>query len=138
LVFANQVPFRRRNAADRFGARAESAGHAAAVSRKCNAVSARDGGLGRHPCASIGAERIASDHADLGRLRALGARSDNELNPLTFLQCLEAGALDLGKMSEQILSAVLGGDETEAFGFIEPLDCTLCHLTSLPRESEMK
>jgi hypothetical protein len=76
----------------------------------------------------------ASDYPDLSRLRALGSRRDHELDSLTLLKGLESAALDLREMSEQVFAAVLGRDETEAFGFVEPFGRALCHLPSLMRE----
>jgi hypothetical protein len=77
----------------------------------------------------------ALDRADLRRLRAFGALGDGELYALTFLQRLEARRLNLREVSEKILATTLRGDETEAFGLVEPLNRTLCHLkTSLKRK----
>jgi hypothetical protein len=77
----------------------------------------------------------ALDRTDLRCLGAFGALGYRELDPLTLLQGLEAGCLDLREMREQILATAFGRDEAEAFGLIEPLDRTLCHLkTSLKKE----
>jgi hypothetical protein len=32
-------------------------------------------------------------------------------------------------MREEILAAIVRGDEAEAFGIVEPLDCTCCHIS---------
>jgi hypothetical protein len=38
-------------------------------------------------------------------------------------------------MREEILAAIVRGDEAEAFGIVEPLDCTCCHI-SYPKKIE--
>src|SRR4051794_31688400 len=59
----------------------------------------------------------------LGR-GALGALDDVELDPLTLGERAEAAALDGAVVHEAILRPVLGSDEPEALGVVEPLDGT--------------
>ena len=56
---------------------------------------------------------------DLALLAALEIKA----NLLAFLQS-QTGALDGGDMHEHILAAIIGLNETEAFGGVEPLDRT--------------
>src|SRR6476620_1161654 len=73
-----------------------------------------------------------SDGGDSHRLGALGSLLDLELDALVRLEGAEAAALDLGKVHEDILRAVIRGDEAEALVAVEPLHSSLCHLlTSL-------
>jgi hypothetical protein len=60
-------------------------------------------------------------------LLAFGALRDFELDLLTFFEGLEAVHLDCGKVGEQIFTAVIRSDKSEAFGVVEPLDGTCCH-----------
>jgi hypothetical protein len=62
-------------------------------------------------------------HDVLGR-GALLALHHVELHALTLGERLEAAALDGRVVDEAILAAVLGGDEAEALGVVEPLDGT--------------
>src|SRR6266576_4288342 len=48
----------------------------------------------------------------------------------TFGQRLEAVARDIRVMHEEILAAVLGGDEAVSLGIVEPLDGSGCHVIS--------
>src|SRR4051794_5105015 len=68
------------------------------------------------------------DRADVLRLRALGALRDVERHLLVFLQRLEAAALDRREVREEVLAAVVGRDEAEALGIVEPLDGTCAHV----------
>src|SRR4051812_37956392 len=47
---------------------------------------------------------------------------------LAILQRFVAGALNRAVMAEQILAAVVRRDESEAFGVVEPLHGTSCHV----------
>jgi hypothetical protein len=47
---------------------------------------------------------------------------------LIFLQRLEAVALNLGKMREQVLAAAVRRDEPKALRIVEPLYGTCCQL----------
>ena len=64
---------------------------------------------------------------DLDGLGALGALLGLEGDPLTLVQALEARALDLAVMHEQVLSSVIGGHESVPLVGGEPLDDTLGH-----------
>src|SRR5690349_24716695 len=73
-----------------------------------------------------------SDGGDSYRLGALGSLLDLELDALVLLEAAEAAALDLRKVHEDILRAVIWRDEAEALVAVEPLHSSLCHLlTSL-------
>jgi len=74
------------------------------------------------------------DRANVRRLLPLRARRDVEGDPLAFLQRLEALSLDCGKMGKEILAAVLGRDEPEALGIVEPLHGTCCHCLDCPEK----
>jgi len=58
----------------------------------------------------------------LGSLQALLALRHFEFDALVFLQRLEAVALDLAEMREQVVTARVRGDEAEALAFVEPFD----------------
>jgi hypothetical protein len=60
-------------------------------------------------------------------LLAFGALRYFELDLLTFFEGLKAVHLDCGKVGEQIFTAVIRSDKSEAFGIVEPLDGTCCH-----------
>src|SRR6516162_3473129 len=60
---------------------------------------------------------------------------DFELDLLTFIEGREAGSLHRRDMNEHVLSAPLRLDEAVAFGGVEPLYVSCCHL-SLLRKSE--
>jgi len=46
------------------------------------------------------------------------------LHALVFRQGLEAVALDFAEVANRFVAAVIGGDEAEALGVVEPLDGT--------------
>jgi hypothetical protein len=72
------------------------------------------------------------DCSDSYRLGSLGPLLDLELDTLVFLERAKAASLDLGKVDEDILRAIVRGDEAEALITVEPLHSSLCHLlTSL-------
>lgn len=60
-------------------------------------------------------------------LLAFRALRDFERNFLTFFESLEAIHLNCGEVGEQIFTAVIRSDKSEAFGIVEPLDGTCCH-----------
>ena len=60
-------------------------------------------------------------------LGAFSPLSRNVLDALTFGQRLEAGAVDVRVMDEQVLTAIVGDDESVTLLIVEPLHCTLCH-----------
>src|SRR5699024_1781006 len=50
-----------------------------------------------------------------------------EADTLAFLQAAKTRVVDGRIMHENIVTTVLGRDETEALGVIEPFDCTETH-----------
>src|SRR6185312_12917937 len=64
-----------------------------------------------------------SGSLDFLGLQALLALGDDERDALTFLQGLEARALDRAEMHEQVITA-FRRDEAKTLGVVEPLDCT--------------
>src|SRR5687768_12279625 len=66
--------------------------------------------------------RLAAELDDVLGGRALLALHDVALHALTLGERLEAAALDGRVVDEEILAAVLGRDEAEALGVVEPLD----------------
>src|SRR5205823_2382206 len=94
----------------------------------------RSRGLG--PWRSGSAERevsaLACDRHDVGRLGALLPLAGLELDPGALVQRLVALARDLREMDEQVLAALVGGDEPIALRSVEPLHGTGSHVhTSL-------
>jgi len=71
------------------------------------------------------------DAAGLGAFLTLG---HFELNALVLGQGAETLGVDLAEMREEVFAAVVRLDETEAFGFVEPLhDTSLsCHVDAVP------
>src|SRR6266700_262017 len=71
---------------------------------------------------------------DVLRRGAFLGLHDFELHALAFGQRLEPFTLDRGVMHEAVLAAVLGRDEAEALGVVEPLHGTgdACHLCVTP------
>jgi hypothetical protein len=69
---------------------------------------------------------VISDHADVLRFLALLTRCDVELDVLTLVQALEAVALNIGEVNEDVVT-LLPRDETETFFCVEELYCALCH-----------
>jgi hypothetical protein len=67
---------------------------------------------------------------NVDRLGALLALARLVLDLGTLGQRLEAVAGDVRVMNEEILAAVLGGDEAVSLGIVEPLDGTGCHVIS--------
>ena len=72
--------------------------------------------------------------ANVRCLLPLGAGRNVETNSLTFLQGLEALALNRGEVDEEILAAVFGGDEAEALRIVEPFYVACCHVLNILRE----
>lgn len=64
-----------------------------------------------------------SGNLDFFSLQAFLALGDDERDALTFLQGLEARALDRAEMHEQVITA-FRRDEAKTLGVVEPLDCT--------------
>jgi hypothetical protein len=65
---------------------------------------------------------------DVGSLLALGALHDFEGDFFAFLQGLETIHVDRGEVREEIFAAIVRRNKAEAFGIIEPLDSTDCHV----------
>jgi hypothetical protein len=63
---------------------------------------------------------------DVGCLGAFGRVDNVELHLLTFSQRFEAAVLDVSEMHEDI-AAFFAGNESKAFGIIEPLNGTGFH-----------
>src|SRR5690606_11660005 len=72
-------------------------------------------------------------HRDPGSLRALRALHHFEADALAFLQRAEAIGVDRGIVDEHVVAAVLGRDEAEALGVVEPLHGTESHAQPLGR-----
>ena len=58
--------------------------------------------------------RSSLDGSDFHCLRSFGSLPNLELNALVFLERAIAASLDLGVVDEEILRAIVGGDEAEA------------------------
>src|ERR671925_295786 len=71
-----------------------------------------------------------SGGADVVRLRALLALAGFEGDPLALLQRLVPAAGDSGVVDEDVLAAVVGGNEAEALLAVEPLHGALRHISS--------
>ena len=69
-------------------------------------------------------------HADLFGLRPLLTLGGFELHPLALFELLEAGALDVTEVNEQVLTALIWGDEAVALVTVEPLHGALRHVTN--------
>ena len=65
---------------------------------------------------------------DVGSLFPLGTSGDLERDLLAFLQRLESRHVDRREMCEQILTAAIGSNETKAFGVVQPLYSSCCHV----------
>jgi hypothetical protein len=83
-------------------------------------------------CTQAGAWRnlgaTGSDLRDFCRLGALGTLRDLEADFVSFVQGLVPVSHNLAKVDEDIV-ARFTGDETVAFGSVEPLYCSLFHGT---------
>jgi len=72
------------------------------------------------------------DGSDSYCLGAFASLLNLELNALVFLERAIAASLDLGVVDEEVLRAIVRGDEAEALVTVEPFHSSLCHLlTSL-------
>src|SRR2546427_12846491 len=69
---------------------------------------------GGTPTPPITAPPITSGLGDVGRLGALGLLGDVELHALARAEALVAVHLDVGVVDEDVLAAVIGGDEAKA------------------------
>src|SRR3954471_24068365 len=85
------------------------------------------GGSGRWP-----EPHPRSDRADVLRLRALRALGDVELDLLVLVQGLVTLGLDGRVVHEDVVAAVLLGDEAEALLRVEPHNSALSHVLDTP------
>src|SRR5262249_36737567 len=76
-----------------------------------------------------GSNGQGSDLADVRGLEPLRAPRHLELHAITLGQALEAVGLDGAEVHEHVL-AILLGDEAVPLRVVEPLDLTLCHLST--------
>src|SRR5918992_1355550 len=74
---------------------------------------------------------LGSDGADVVRLRALLALAGFEANPLALLQRLVPSPGDGRVVDEDVLAAVVGGNEAEALLAVEPLHGAVRHISSM-------
>src|SRR5207342_2738893 len=93
--------------------------------RSCGILSgertrARPGGRAR--------KAASAGENDVRRLRALLALLRHELDLRTLGKGLEALALDAAEVNEEVLAAVVRGDEAIPLGVVEPLHGSGCHL----------
>ena len=78
------------------------------------------------------------DGSDSYCLGSFGSLLNLELNTLVFLERTMAASLDLGVVDEEVLRAVVRGDEAEALVTVEPFHSSLCHLlTSLIQNADV-
>jgi hypothetical protein len=89
------------------------------------------------PCGPVatGPQACNSARLDVRGLLALRSAHNFELNLLAFFEALEAIHLNRAKVREQILSAVIRGDESVTLGVVEPFDSTSCHFQAIPRKT---
>ena len=59
---------------------------------------------------------------------ALRAVNDVKAYTLVFSQSAEAFGVDLGEVSENVVTAVVWSDEAEALGVVKPFNGTGCHV----------
>src|SRR5579864_6624821 len=71
---------------------------------------------------------------DVSRLQTLRALLRFEAHLLIFSQRLEAVAADFGEVREQVVAALVRGDEAKAFAVVEPLNGTGIHEESLRKK----
>ena len=69
-----------------------------------------------------------SSALDIGGLLALRALHDVEGNFFAFLEGFETTHGNSGEMGEEIFAAIIRSNKAKAFGIIEPLDGTECHI----------
>src|SRR5215468_11539233 len=70
------------------------------------------------------------DRLDLLGLRALGAPAGGVLDPLVLLKGAVTVSLDGGVVNEDVVGAVVRGDETVPLVSVEPLHGALSHVPS--------
>ena len=66
---------------------------------------------------------------DAGSLRPFRSILHLEGDRLAFSQRLETRVLNRAEMYKDICTAIILGDKTETFGFVEPLYSTCSHMT---------
>src|SRR3972149_2935721 len=71
---------------------------------------------------------------NVGSLLAFRTLNDVKGNLLAFFEGFEAAHVDCGEMREQIFAAIIRSNETKTFCIVEPLYCTVCHVTSLTKK----
>jgi len=83
---------------------------------------------------SVGAEKggRGADGCDVDRLGALGALALLELDASALGEALEAIAGDVAVVHEEILRALLRGDEAVPLAVVEPLNGSGCHRKTPP------
>ena len=77
--------------------------------------------------ASINQRRELADRSNVRGLEALRTLDGVELHLLPFRQGAEALPLNCAVMTENVLTPIVLGNETEALRIIEPLHCASCH-----------
>jgi len=70
-----------------------------------------------------------ADRSNVRGLQALRTLDGVELHFLPFRQGAVALPLNCSVMTENVVTSVILGDETEALRIIEPLHCASCHLS---------
>ena len=83
----------------------------------------------RHLAAHMGSPRGLNglERLNLLGLRALGPPAGRVLNPLVLLKAAVTVSLDGGVMNEDVIGAVIRGDETVPLVGVEPLHSALSH-----------
>src|SRR5262245_5857877 len=76
------------------------------------------------------------DGGYLDRLRTFLPLLDLELNALVLLKRAKAAPLDFGIVDEEVLSAVVWGDETVALFAVEPFHSSLRHLLNFSHSAD--
>jgi hypothetical protein len=64
---------------------------------------------------------------NIDRFEAFSALSGGILHYLPFAESLESRTGNVGMMDEQILSSIIGNDESETLLIVEPFDFAFCH-----------
>ena len=84
--------------------------------------------LGSRLIAALAAAGMTLHRADFRSRGALGALRRFEFHGLAFFERLEAGALDLGVVGEEVFAAVIRRDESKTLLVVEPLYFACSHL----------
>src|SRR5690606_26584933 len=80
-----------------------------------------------------GTSTVSVERTDVRRLQALLALLDVELDLLVLVQAAVAAGLDGAEVREDVLAAVVRGDEAEALVSVEPLDGSGGHVVTPSR-----